>query len=49
MTLDVYADLFDNDLDALADRMDAASNDFLTDYARTRPAVVGIDGNCITV
>ncbi len=47
MTLDVYADLFDDDLDALADRMDAASNEFLTDYVRTRPTVVGLDGKGI--
>ena len=26
MTLDVYSGLFDDDLDALADRMDAASS-----------------------
>jgi hypothetical protein len=25
MTLDVYADLFDDDLDAVADRLDAAT------------------------
>ena len=29
MTLDVYSGLFDDDLDALADRLDAAAADFL--------------------
>jgi hypothetical protein len=50
MTLDVYADLFvDDDLDAVADRMDAASTQFLADHMRTGPAAVGIDGRSITL
>ena len=49
MTLDIYADLFDDDLDAVADRMDEASMKFLADYVRTKPAVVGLDGRPITL
>jgi len=43
MTLDIYADLFDDDLDAVADRMEEARRNFL----RTRPAVIGLDGKAI--
>jgi hypothetical protein len=49
MTLDVYADLFDDDLDAVADRMDAASTQFLADHLRARPAVVGLDRRLLTL
>ena len=38
MTLDVYSSLFDDDLDALADRLDEAA----ADYGRTLAPVVGI-------
>jgi len=31
VTLDIYADLFDDDLDAVADRMEEASTKFLAD------------------
>jgi site-specific recombinase XerC len=40
MTLDVYSGLFDGDLDAVADRLDAASQSSRQDHAgslRTRP------------
>ncbi|WP_280256985.1 tyrosine-type recombinase/integrase [Nocardia abscessus] len=38
-TLDYYADLFDDDLDDVAARLDAARTDFATAYSlRTRPA-----------
>ena len=43
MTLDIYADLFDDDLDAVADRMEEARRNFL----RARPAVIGLDGKAI--
>jgi integrase len=40
MTLDVYAGLFDDDLDALADRLDEGSARALADSLRTSEAVV---------
>jgi hypothetical protein len=46
MTLDVYAGLFGDDLDAVADRLDAASAQARADYLRTeRPndAVLPLD------
>lgn len=43
MTLDVYAGLFDDDLDAVADRMDAASSESLADFLRTNASVVNIN------
>ena len=35
MTLDVYAGLFNDDLDAVADRLDAAATLARADYSRT--------------
>jgi hypothetical protein len=35
MTLDVYAGLFNDDLDAVADRLDAAAAAARADYLRT--------------
>ena len=35
MTLDVYADLFDEDLDALAERLECTAHDARADYLRT--------------
>ena len=43
MTLDVYSGLFDDDLDALAERMDVASARAAADSVRTRADVVAID------
>jgi hypothetical protein len=37
MTLDVYAELFDEDLDTVADRLDAALKN-AADHLRTTPA-----------
>lgn len=42
MTLDVYSGLFDDDLDAVAERLDAAAADSLADSVRTGAPVVGI-------
>lgn len=39
MTLDVYADLFDEDLDAVAVNLDAAINLLRTDYVPSNPRV----------
>lgn len=36
MTLDVYAGLFGDDLDAVADRLDEAATKARADYLRTR-------------
>jgi hypothetical protein len=38
MTLDVYAGLFGDDLDAVANRLDEAVSARDKDYSRTRPA-----------
>lgn len=43
MTLDVYSGLFDDDLDALAERMDSASARSAADSVRTSADVVAID------
>lgn len=40
MTLDVYSGLFDDDLDGLADRLDAAAADSRADSSRTESTVV---------
>ncbi len=40
MTLDVYSGLFDDDLDAVAERLDRAAADALADSARTSAVVV---------
>jgi integrase len=48
MTLDVYSGLFDDDLDALADRMDAAAAGNLADSVRTPGVVVDLDGRAVT-
>jgi integrase len=42
MTLDVYSGLFDDDLDAVADRMDEAFTRSLADFSRTAAAVVAL-------
>jgi hypothetical protein len=45
MTLDCYADLFDDDLDEVADRLDAlraASRERVADHLRTGPAERGV-------
>lgn len=42
MTLDRYADLFDSDLDDVADRMDSAREHFLTTDVREVPGTLGI-------
>lgn len=42
MTLDVYSGLFDDDLDAVADRMDEAFTRNLADFSRTAAAVVAL-------
>jgi hypothetical protein len=45
MTLDVYSGLFDEDLDAVADRLDAAaqsSRQDRADYLRTEGTVVAM-------
>jgi integrase len=42
MTLDVYSGLFDDDLDAVADRLDEGSARAAADQVRTTAAVVGI-------
>jgi hypothetical protein len=53
MTLDVYARLFNDDLDAVADRLDAASAAARADYLRTaavfrrRSAVRDRRQNCL--
>jgi hypothetical protein len=44
MTLDVYSGLFDDDLDGLADRMDAASSRARADSARTDTLVAELYG-----
>ena len=43
MTLDVYSGLFDDDLDALAERMDVASARSAADSVRTGADIVAID------
>ena len=43
MTLDVYSGLFDDDLDALAERMDIASARAAADSVRTGADIVAID------
>jgi hypothetical protein len=43
MTLDVYSGLFDDDPDALAERLDAASVGALADFLRTNGDVVALD------
>ncbi|MBA3719445.1 MAG: tyrosine-type recombinase/integrase, partial [Nocardioidaceae bacterium] len=45
MTLDVYSGLLDDDLDGVAERLDAASADSLADSVRTGAPVVGLDGH----
>src|SRR5690606_31729205 len=40
MTLDVYADLFDEDLDSLAERLETTASDARADYLRTGTGVV---------
>ena len=40
MTLDVYSGLFDDDLDAVADRMDEASARILADSVRTNGGII---------
>jgi hypothetical protein len=42
VTLDVYSGLFDDDLDAVADRMDEAFTRNLADFSRTAAAVVAL-------
>jgi len=45
MTLDTYADLFDDDLDAVADRLDAvlvAARGLLADSLRTRGQLINL-------
>jgi integrase len=37
MTLDIYSDLFDSDLDALANKLDETRSRALADSARTQP------------
>jgi len=49
MTLDVYSGLFDDDLDALAERLDAASAVSHADSLRTKPVIVGFDGRVATL
>jgi len=48
MTLDVYSGLFDDDLDALADRLEEHSARFLADQVRTAAPVIDIHGGRIT-
>ncbi|WP_029904007.1 tyrosine-type recombinase/integrase [Nocardia brasiliensis] len=48
-TLDVYADLFDDDLDDVAARLDSARTDFATAYSlRTQPSAVVVDSGMKT-
>ena len=42
MTLDVYSGLFDNDLDAVADRLDEAAARARADSARTDADVMSL-------
>jgi integrase len=49
MTLDVYSGLFDDDLDALAERMDAAAARNPADSVRTAGVVVGFDGHAVSL
>jgi integrase len=42
VTLDVYSGLFDDDLDAVADRMDEAFTRNLADFSRTEAAAVAL-------
>jgi integrase len=44
MTLDVYSGLFDDDLDGLADRMDAALAQARADFSRTEALAVDLSG-----
>lgn len=44
MTLDVYAGLFADDLDSVADRLDAAARQADADFSRTTDAPNGVDG-----
>ena len=48
MTLDVYAGLFGDDLDSVADRLDAAARTAAADQMRTsRPAMGSGDGGVL--
>ena len=47
-TLDVYSGLFDDDLDAVADRLDEGSARALADSLRTAAPVVGIHEGRVT-
>ena len=42
MTLDVYADLFDDDLDALAERLESTVSEARADYLRTGTGVISL-------
>jgi hypothetical protein len=44
MTPDVYSGLFDDDLDAVADRLDEAPVRARADFLRTQPDVVPLAG-----
>jgi integrase len=48
MTLDVYSGLFDDDLDAVADRLDEAAARARADSVRTDAAVVSITSRPVT-
>ena len=48
LTLDTYADLFDDDLDQVADRLDAlkrSSAEISADFLRTRPDLIMENGS----
>jgi integrase len=42
MTLDVYAGLFGDDLDAVAERLDEAAANARADYLRTQAEIAGV-------
>ena len=42
MTLDVYAVLFGDDLDAVAERLDEAAANVRADYLRTQAGIAGV-------
>ena len=42
MTLDVYAGLFGDDLDAVADRLDEAAANARADYLRTQAGIADV-------
>ena len=42
MTLDVYAGLFGDDLDAVAERLDEAAATARADYLRTQAGLAGV-------